>query len=55
MYARSPIATDATLQHPAMVRAVSNLKAKSSPRATFLCLSNANSVFITTILKVRPG
>ncbi len=39
-------------QHPAMVRAVTTAKAKSNPRTTFLCLSNANSVFINTILKV---
>jgi pyridoxal phosphate phosphatase PHOSPHO2 len=35
--------------HPAMVRAVSALKARGE--TTFLCLSNANSVFIDTILK----
>ncbi|PSR81184.1 hypothetical protein PHLCEN_2v6519 [Hermanssonia centrifuga] len=35
-----------------MVRAVTTAKAKSNPRTTFLCLSNANSVFINTILKV---
>jgi len=35
--------------HPAMVRAVSDLKARGE--TTFLCLSNANSVFISTILK----
>ena len=39
-------------QHPAMVRAVTKAKEKSNPKTTFLCLSNANSVFITTILKV---
>ncbi|KAI0733146.1 phosphatase phospho-type [Fomitopsis betulina] len=39
--------------HPAMARAVTNLKAKSNPKTTFLCLSNANSVFITTILKAQ--
>ncbi|THH30846.1 hypothetical protein EUX98_g3339 [Antrodiella citrinella] len=39
--------------HPAMVRAVQSLKAKANPHTTFLCLSNANSVFISTILKVR--
>ncbi|KIM45229.1 hypothetical protein M413DRAFT_441912 [Hebeloma cylindrosporum] len=37
--------------HPAMVRAVTNLKARG--KTTFLCLSNANSVFITTILKSK--
>ena len=42
------------LQHPAMVRAIKDLHAESN--TTFLCLSNANIVFITTILKVglRP-
>ncbi|THG98401.1 hypothetical protein EW026_g3773 [Hermanssonia centrifuga] len=39
--------------HPAMVRAVTTAKAKSNPRTTFLCLSNANSVFINTILKEK--
>lgn len=39
--------------HPAMKRAVLKVKAKSSPKTTFLCLSNANSVFISTILKER--
>ncbi|EPQ57312.1 hypothetical protein GLOTRDRAFT_58585 [Gloeophyllum trabeum ATCC 11539] len=34
--------------HPAMVRAVQKLKSKG--KTTFLCLSNANSVFISTIL-----
>ncbi|KAF8623090.1 hypothetical protein AX15_006501 [Amanita polypyramis BW_CC] len=35
--------------HPAMVRAVKNLKAAGN--TTFLCLSNSNSVFISTILQ----
>ncbi|KIY74449.1 hypothetical protein CYLTODRAFT_433769 [Cylindrobasidium torrendii FP15055 ss-10] len=35
--------------HPASKRAISNLKAKGE--TTFFCLSNANSVFISTILK----
>jgi len=35
--------------HPAMVRAVSNLKVAG--KTTFLCLSNSNSVFISTILQ----
>ncbi|KAI0082062.1 hypothetical protein K474DRAFT_1655996 [Panus rudis PR-1116 ss-1] len=39
--------------HPAMIRAVKTLKAKDSPQTTFLCLSNANSVFISTILKEK--
>ncbi|KAF4620630.1 hypothetical protein D9613_000433 [Agrocybe pediades] len=37
--------------HPAMVRAVTNLKKRGE--TTFLCLSNANSVFISTILKSK--
>ncbi|KAF9049984.1 phosphatase phospho-type [Panaeolus papilionaceus] len=37
--------------HPAMKRAVSNLKSRGN--TTFLCLSNANSVFISTILKAK--
>jgi len=37
--------------HPAMIRAVSNLKKAANPEATFFCLSNANSVFISTILQ----
>ncbi|KAF8160790.1 phosphatase phospho-type [Crassisporium funariophilum] len=37
--------------HPAMVRAVSKLKADG--KTTFLCLSNANSVFISTILEAK--
>ncbi|EMD37331.1 hypothetical protein CERSUDRAFT_50896 [Gelatoporia subvermispora B] len=37
--------------HPAMVRGVTNLKSRSEPQTTFFCLSNANIVFITTILK----
>lgn len=36
-----------------MARGVTNLKARSSPNTTFLCLSNANIVFITTILKAQ--
>lgn len=39
--------------HPAMVRAISNLKNASSPTTTFFCLSNANSVFISTILESK--
>jgi len=35
--------------HPAMVRGVSRLK--GAGKTTFLCLSNANSIFISTILK----
>jgi len=37
--------------HPAMVRGVKNLKGASDPTTTFFCLSNANSVFISTILE----
>ncbi|GBE80684.1 phosphatase phospho-type [Sparassis latifolia] len=37
--------------HPAMIRGVQALKAKSNPSTHFLCLSNANIVFISTILK----
>ena len=37
-------------QHPAMVRGVSALKARG--KTTFFCLSNANIIYITTILKV---
>ncbi|KAF8829107.1 hypothetical protein HHX47_DHR3000717 [Lentinula edodes] len=37
--------------HPAMVRAVTTLKARGN--TTFLCLSNANSVFISTILQEK--
>ncbi|KAI0768371.1 phosphatase phospho-type [Irpex lacteus] len=39
--------------HPAMKRAVLKAKERASPKSTFLCLSNANSVFIPTILKER--
>ncbi|CAL1706843.1 unnamed protein product [Somion occarium] len=39
--------------HPAMTRAVKTLKAKVNPETKFLCLSNANSVFIPTILKEK--
>jgi pyridoxal phosphate phosphatase PHOSPHO2 len=37
--------------HPAMVRAVTELKGRGE--TTFLCLSNANSVFISTILESK--
>jgi pyridoxal phosphate phosphatase PHOSPHO2 len=40
------------LQHPAMIRAVTNLKGAEDPLTTFFCLSNSNQVFIDTILKV---
>ncbi|KAG9102716.1 hypothetical protein FRC06_001354 [Ceratobasidium sp. 370] len=37
--------------HPAMIRAVKALKAASSPKTTFLCLSASNHVYIRTILE----
>jgi len=37
--------------HPAMVRAVKNLKERG--KTTFFCLSNANSVYISTVLEVQ--
>lgn len=40
------------LKHPAMIRAVTNLKGAEDPLTTFFCLSNSNQVFIDTILKV---
>ena len=36
-----------------MIRAITNLKKAADPNTTFFCLSNANSVFISTILQVR--
>ena len=42
-------------QHPAMTRLISKLKLSSSPNTTLFCLSNANSVYIKTILEVRMG
>ncbi|KAI0318259.1 phosphatase phospho-type [Amylostereum chailletii] len=39
--------------HPAMVRGVKAVKAASKPETTFFCLSNANWVFITTILESK--
>lgn len=35
-----------------MVRAITNLKKATDPETTFFCLSNSNSVFISTILQV---
>lgn len=35
-----------------MIRGVQAVKARDEPKTTFLCLSNSNSVFIDTILKV---
>lgn len=43
----------ADTQHPAMKRAVSDLKARGD--TTFLCLSNSNEVYIGTILEVSKG
>lgn len=40
-------------QHPAMLRAVHGLKAAQSPSTSFFLLSNSNTVYIDTILKVR--
>jgi len=37
--------------HPAMIRGVTHLKASTDPKVTLICLSNANQVFINTILK----
>ena len=39
-------------KHPAMIRAVTNLKGAEDPTTTFFCLSNSNEVFINTILQV---
>ena len=44
--------TASRLQHPAMIRAVKNLKASQETQVTLICLSDANQVFIDTILKV---
>jgi pyridoxal phosphate phosphatase PHOSPHO2 len=35
-----------------MIRGVKKLKAAAKPQTTFLCLSSANTVFISTILEV---
>jgi len=37
--------------HPAMARALKGLKQTADPETTLFCLSNANSVFISTILQ----
>lgn len=39
-------------QHPAMKRGVRAQKERKDINTTFLCLSNANSVYIRTILEV---
>ena len=39
-------------QHPAMIRGVKTIKAAAKPQTTFLCLSSANTVFISTVLEV---
>lgn len=36
-----------------MIRGVQKVKAREQPNTQFFCLSNSNSVFINTILKVR--
>lgn len=41
------------LQHPAMKRALRNVKKRFGQRVVMLILSNSNQVFIETILKVR--
>ena len=38
-----------------MIRGVKTLKAAANPQTTFLCLSSANTVFISTILEVSCG
>lgn len=42
-----------TLQHPAQARGTMALKKRTDVQTTFFCLSNSNSVYIDTILKVR--
>ncbi|KAH7108425.1 phosphatase phospho-type [Auriculariales sp. MPI-PUGE-AT-0066] len=39
--------------HPAMKRGLTLLKTTVKPKTTFLCLSNANSVYISTVLKAN--
>lgn len=39
--------------HPAMKRGLLHLKATTIPTTTFFCLSNANQVYITTVLKAN--
>jgi len=39
--------------HPAMIRGVKTLKAAAKPQTAFLCLSSANSVYISTILESK--
>jgi len=39
--------------HPAMIRGVKTIKAAANPQTTFLCLSSANTVFISTILESK--
>ncbi|KAI0063717.1 hypothetical protein BV25DRAFT_1801925 [Artomyces pyxidatus] len=39
--------------HPAMIRGVKTLKDAAKPETTFFILSNANSVFISTILESK--
>ena len=35
-----------------MIRGVKTIKIAANPQTTFLCLSSANNVFISTILEV---
>ncbi|KAI9442499.1 phosphatase phospho-type [Lactarius indigo] len=51
-FASSP-ARRFSLPHPAMIRGVKTIKAAAKPQTTFLCLSSANSVFISTILESK--
>ncbi|KAI5123066.1 hypothetical protein M0805_000500 [Coniferiporia weirii] len=39
--------------HPAMIRAIKKLKARTDVDTTFFILSNSNSVFISTILQAK--
>jgi pyridoxal phosphate phosphatase PHOSPHO2 len=39
--------------HPAMIRAVKAMKTAAKPQTTFLCLSSANNVYISTILESK--
>ena len=42
------------LQHPAQKRAVLGLRERN-PEVTFLCISNSNTVYIDTMLKVSSS
>ncbi|KZV82978.1 hypothetical protein EXIGLDRAFT_729081 [Exidia glandulosa HHB12029] len=39
--------------HPAMKRGLTHLKETKAPATTFFCLSNANEVYISTVLKAN--